>query len=192
MEPDRQTLTFSDAVDRYLGGKLDEFRNEKHRKQRRSTLDTYAVPVLGRMPINKIEVQNVLRVLQPIWLSKTETASRLHGRIEAVLSWATVAGHRTGDNPARWKSNLSEMLPKSGRVAKKEHHPAVALAEARPRRLSLPAARQCRDHLGGELHVPRRRPGMSDAPKLLLDHHLKTLKLPTFLREYAKLARPAA
>ncbi len=68
-------------------------------------------PNLGKMLVQDIAVQDVLRVLQPIWADKTETASRLRGRIEAVLSWATVAGHRTGDNPARWAGNLKELLP---------------------------------------------------------------------------------
>ena len=98
----RDTLTFGEAVERYLEHKLAEFRNDKHRKQWRATLDTYAAPILGPKPVQEIEVRDVLRVLQPIWSNKTETASRLRGRIEAVLSWATVAGHRVGDNPARW------------------------------------------------------------------------------------------
>ena len=75
-------------------------------------------------------VSDVLRVLEPIWTTKTETASRLRGRIEAVLSWATVGGHRTGDNPARWRGNLDAVLPKPGKVAKVKHNPAVSLADA--------------------------------------------------------------
>lgn len=126
----RETLTFAQAVERYLAAKLDEFRNEKHKAQWRSTLDSYAGPVLGVLPVSQIAVADVLRVLEPIWLAKTETASRLRGRIEAVLSWATVAGHRTGDNPARWKGNLSELLPKPGRVARSGNHPALALSDA--------------------------------------------------------------
>lgn len=127
----REALTFSDAVDRYVAGKLHEFRNEKHRKQWRSTLDTYAAPVLGGKPVREIQVPDVLRVLEPIWKEKTETASRLRGRIEAVLSWATVAGHREGDNPARWRGNLSEMLAKPSKVARADNQPALALADVR-------------------------------------------------------------
>ncbi|TVR07408.1 MAG: site-specific integrase [Salinarimonadaceae bacterium] len=126
----RAALSFVDAVERYLAAKLHEFRNEKHRKQWRATLDTYARPVLGHMPVPAIEVHDVLRVLEPIWKTKTETASRLRGRIESVLSWATVAGYRQGPNPARWKGNLSELLPKAAKVAKGENHPALALADA--------------------------------------------------------------
>ncbi len=116
-------------MDNYLAAKLSEFRNEKHRKQWRSTLDTYAGPFLGPKLVSEIAVQDVLKVLQPIWAEKTETASRLRGRIENVLSWATVNGHRTGDNPARWKGNLAETLPKPAKVAKGENQPAVALGD---------------------------------------------------------------
>jgi integrase len=123
----RDYMTFSNAMENYLTAKLSEFRNEKHRKQWRSTLDTYAVPKLGALSVSEISVQDVLRVLQPIWSEKTETAKRLRGRIEAVLSWATVAGYRKGDNPARWKGNLSETLPKPAKIAQKENRPALSL-----------------------------------------------------------------
>ena len=125
----RAQLTFVDAVDRYLGSKLTEFGNTKHRKQWRSTLDNYAAPILGTMPVAAIGVQDVLRVLQPIWSDKTETANRLRGRIEAVLSWATVAGYREGDNPARWKGNLSELLPKPTKISKVTNQPALSLMD---------------------------------------------------------------
>lgn len=123
----RRGLTFRDAVDRCLAVKLDEFKNEKHQKQWRSSLDTYAVPEIGNMLVGEIEVQDILRVLEPIWGTKTETASRLRGRIENVLAWATVAGHRSGDNPARWRGNLDAILPKPSKVAKVEHHAALPL-----------------------------------------------------------------
>jgi integrase len=125
----KDILTFDQAIDRYLDTKLTEFRNEKHAKQWRSTLDNYARPVLGRLPVSEIEVRHVLRVLEPIWSEKTQTATRLRGRIEAVLSWATVAGFRAGDNPARWKGNLSELLPKPGKVARGGNHPALSLSD---------------------------------------------------------------
>lgn len=126
----KRGVTFAQAVDRYLANKLEEFRNEKHRKQWRATLDTYAVPVLGEMLVGDIAVHDVQRVLEPIWTTKTETASRLRGRIENVLAWATVAGHRTGDNPARWRGNLDAILPKPGKVAKAGHNPALAIDDA--------------------------------------------------------------
>lgn len=126
----RRGLMFRDAVDKALAAKLGAFRNAKHRDQWRSTLDKYALPELGALPVQQIDTAAVLRVLQPIWTTKTETASRLRGRIEAVLSWATVAGHRTGDNPARWAGNLKELLPAASKVAKESNHPALQLDDA--------------------------------------------------------------
>lgn len=131
----RRGLLFSDAVDKYLAAKLDAFKNAKHRQQWRNTLDTYAMPELGKMLVHDITVQDVLRVLEPIWQTKTETATRVRGRIEGVLSWATVAGHRSGDNPARWAGNLKELLPAASKVAKEENHPALQIEDA-PRWLS--------------------------------------------------------
>ncbi|WP_371054352.1 tyrosine-type recombinase/integrase [Rhodosalinus sp. K401] len=127
---DRRQLTFAEAMERTLEARTAEFRSEKHRKQWRATLDTYAIPILGDMGVAEIDVRDVLRVLEPIWATKTETASRLRGRIEAVLSWATVAGHRKGDNPARWRGNLDAVLPKPGKVAKVKHYPSLALDDA--------------------------------------------------------------
>lgn len=126
----RRGLTFADATDRYLAAKLDAFKNAKHRQQWQNTLQTYAMPELGPMLVDDIVVQDVLRVLDPIWTVKTETASRLRGRIESVLSWATVAGHRTGDNPARWAGNLKELLPAAAKVAKQSNQPALQIDDA--------------------------------------------------------------
>lgn len=137
----RRGLTFADAVDKALTAKLDAFKNAKHRQQWENTLATYATPDLGKMLVQDITTQDVLRVLQPIWMDKTETAKRLRGRIEAVLSWATVAGHRTGDNPARWAGNLKELLPAPSKVAKESHHPALTLEDA-PRWLAALRSRE--------------------------------------------------
>ena len=126
----KRGLTFADAMEKFLAIKLQEFDSDKHKKQWRATLDKYAVPAIGKMVVADIQVQDVRRALEPIWQDKTETASRLRGRIEAVLSWATVAGHREGDNPARWKGNLSEMLPKPSKLVKVAHQPALALDDA--------------------------------------------------------------
>lgn len=126
----KRNKTFADAVDDFLSGKLMGFKNPKHRQQWENTLRTYAVPHLGKMTLEDITVQDVVRVLDPIWLSKNETASRLRSRIEAVLSWATVKGHRSGDNPARWVGNLKELLPAPGRVSKGEHQPALRFEDA--------------------------------------------------------------
>lgn len=123
----RRDLTFSDAVEKCLAAKLDQFKNPKHRQQWQNTLGSYALPELGEMLVQDITVQDVLRVLRPIWLEKTETAKRLRGRIEAVLSWATVSGHRSGDNPARWAGNLKELLPAPSRVSKEQNQPALKI-----------------------------------------------------------------
>lgn len=130
IEARRKGMLFSEAVDKALAAKLDAFRNEKHRAQWRSTLDNYALPEIGALPVGQVDTAAVLRCLQPIWATKTETATRLRGRIEAVLSWATVAGHRTGDNPARWAGNLKELLPAASKVAKESNHPALQLDNA--------------------------------------------------------------
>lgn len=126
----RRGLTFDAATKSYLETKLEGFRNAKHRQQWENTLATYAAPEIGKMLVQDIESQDVLRVLKPIWSDKTETASRVRGRIEAVLSWATVSGHRTGDNPARWAGNLKELLPAANKVAKSDNQPALALDDA--------------------------------------------------------------
>ena len=126
----RRGLTFADATDKYLAAKLDAFKNAKHRQQWQNTLETYAKPELGNLMVQDIAVQDVLRVLEPIWATKTETASHVRGRIEAVLSWATVAGHRTGDNPARWAGNLKELLPAPSKIKNEQHHPALRIEDA--------------------------------------------------------------
>lgn len=106
-------LTFAEAVERYLASKLDEFRSAKHRAQWRNTLDSYANPLLGPKLVSEIRVQDVLRVLEPIWADKTETASRLRGRIESVLSWSTVAGQP--DGTASQDAPLFRYVRRSGR-----------------------------------------------------------------------------
>ena len=93
-------LSFERAVESYLKAKQDAFKNAKHRQQWENILAQYALPVLGKMMVQDSDVRDMLRVLQPLWHDKTETASRLRGRIESVLSWATVSGHRKGDSPA--------------------------------------------------------------------------------------------
>ena len=93
-------------------------------------MTAYALPQIGALPVSEIDTAAVLRVLQPIWASKTETASRLRGRIEAVLSWATVSGLRSGDNPARWAGNLKELLPAPAKLTEGDNQPALSLDDA--------------------------------------------------------------
>lgn len=118
-------MTFETATRAFLVNKEHEWRNPKHRAQWFNTLETYAFPTLAKMPVADIELSHIEEVLRPIWTTKTETAKRVRGRIESVLSWATVSGHREGDNPARWRGNLDAVLAKPGKVAKVVHHRAI-------------------------------------------------------------------
>lgn len=118
-------LSFAQCTERLLEARSHEWKNPKHLAQWQSTLDTYAGPIIGKLPVDQIELRHVVDVLTPIWTTKTETASRLRGRIESVLAWATVSGYRTGDNPARWKGNLDHVLAKPNKVRKVVHHRAL-------------------------------------------------------------------
>jgi len=120
-----KAMTFDQCVDAYLAAHADTWSNAKHRQQWRNTLATYAGPVIGEMDVAMIETGHVIKVLQPIWTVKTETASRLRGRIESVLSWATTAEYRHGENPARWKGHLENLLAMPTKIAKVEHHAAL-------------------------------------------------------------------
>ena len=113
----------------YVKAHEDGWKNAKHRQQWANTLETYAHPIIGGLAITKIAVGDVLRVLEPVWREKPETASRLRGRIEAVLDYATARGWRTGDNPARWKGHLANLLPKRSKLAAVEHHAALPYGE---------------------------------------------------------------
>lgn len=125
----RQALekSFDTCADEYIASKADEWKNPKHRQQWENTLKAYASPHIGRLLVRDIELQHVLMCLEPIWRTKNETASRLRGRIESILDWATVRGHRQGDNPARWKGHLDKVLPAPSKIQKVEHHAAVAI-----------------------------------------------------------------
>lgn len=122
-------LTFAECVDAYAEAKLGEIKSDKHRKQWLSSLERLALPALGEKPVRDIGTRDVLAMLEPHWRERTATAKKLRGRVEAVLTWATVAGHREGDNPAAWRGNLKELLPAPGKVAQVAHHPAVALGD---------------------------------------------------------------
>lgn len=118
-------VTFDQAVEAYLEAHEPSWRNPKHRQQWRNTLATYCSPILGSMPVQKIETAHVLKVIEPIWATKTETASRVRGRIETILDWARARNYRTGENPARWRGHLANVLPPRSRVQKVRHHPAM-------------------------------------------------------------------
>jgi integrase len=124
-----RAVTFNQCAESYIKAHRAGWRNEKHAAQWTSTLATYAGPVIGALPVQAIDTALVLKVLEPIWTTKPETASRLRGRIEAVLDWAKVRGYRAGENPARWRGHLDKLLPARGKVRKVEHHAALPYAE---------------------------------------------------------------
>lgn len=123
----RRGMTFGEALDRYAAEKVKEFSSEKYRVQWKAMIEKHALPELGKMAVQDIELQDVLRVLQPLWDTRTETASKLRQRVEAVLSWATVQGYRKGDNPARWEGNLKMVLPAPSKVSGGRNYPALQL-----------------------------------------------------------------
>ncbi len=120
-------MTFRNAADAYVAAHGSAWRNSKHRDQWTSTLSTYAYPVLGSLDVSRIESAHVLRVLEPIWIEKTETATRLRGRVERVLDWATAREFRTGPNPARWRGHLDKLLANPGQLRRVVHHKALAV-----------------------------------------------------------------
>ena len=125
----KHVVTFSEAVDRFLAAREAGWRNEKHRAQWRSSLDTYACPFIGTMNVAEIGTDDVLRILEPIWTTKPETASRVRGRIENVLDWCEVRGFREGKNPATWRGRLAHLLPARNKVRTVRHHPALPWRE---------------------------------------------------------------
>lgn len=122
-------LTFQQAAEAYIDAHKAGWKNEKHQKQWTSTLQAYVYPKVGSVLVRDVELPQVLAVLEPIWKTKTETASRLRGRVESVLDWATARGYREGLNPARWRGNLDKLLPRPSKVAKVEHHSALPVSE---------------------------------------------------------------
>jgi integrase len=117
--------SFNDCAEDYIKVHRHGWKNEKHADQWTATLETYASPVFGHLPVSEVDTDMVMKVLLPIWTTKTETASRVRGRIESVLGWATTSKFRTGDNPARWKGHLENLLPAAAKVAKVRNHPAL-------------------------------------------------------------------
>ena len=132
-----KTKTFEDCATAYIDANRAAWKNDKHAQQWTNTLATYVYPKFGHLPAASIDTGMVLDVLQQsvgkagetLWLNKTETASRLRGRIESILDWAAFRGYRQGENPARWKGHLEHELPARNKVQKVEHHAALPYAE---------------------------------------------------------------
>lgn len=118
-------VTFRQAAEAHIAANEDGWRNAKHRQQWENTLSTYAYPVIGDLPVSEVDTPHVLEILEPIWKTKAETASRLRGRIETVLDSAKARGYRQGENPARWRGHLAQILPARKKLSR-GHHKAMA------------------------------------------------------------------
>jgi integrase len=121
-------LKFKDASETYIEAHRFGWTNARHKAQWSRSLSAYAYPIIGDLSVDAIDTGIVLKVLEPIWASKTETASRLRGRIESILDWAKVRKYRNGENPARWRGHLDKLLPSRSKVRRVEHHTAMPFA----------------------------------------------------------------
>lgn len=124
-----KAVTFDWCAAQYIESHRGGWKNPKHADQWTNTLAAYASPVIGDLVVSKIDTAHITKILQPSWATTTETASRVRGRIEAILDWATVRKYRSGENPARWKGHLDKMLPKPSKVKRKKHLPALPWAD---------------------------------------------------------------
>jgi integrase len=122
-------VTFRECADRYIAAHEAGWRNDKHKAQWKSTLATYVYPIIGKLSVASIDTALVVKVIEPIWSAKPETAGRVRGRIESVLDWAHVRGFRAADNPARWRGHLDKVLPSRRKVKAIKHHAALPYAE---------------------------------------------------------------
>ncbi|MDP1998342.1 MAG: integrase arm-type DNA-binding domain-containing protein [Rhodoferax sp.] len=118
-------MTFDQCAASYIEAHKASWKNAKHIDQWTNTLATYASPVFGQQPVADIDTALIVKCLSPIWQTKTETASRLRGRIESVLGWATTSGYRAGENPARWKGHLENLLATIGKSSRTKNHPSL-------------------------------------------------------------------
>jgi integrase len=122
---DANMMSFDECAKVYILAHKAAWKNAKHCDQWTNTLNTYASPVFGNLPVAEIDTGLVVKCLAPIWEIKAETASRLRGRIESVLGWATTSGYRTGENPARWKGHLENLLANTSRIGRIKNHPSL-------------------------------------------------------------------
>lgn len=120
-----KAMTFKQCAEAYINAHEASWKSDKHAAQWTSTLKTYAYPTIGALSVEAVDTGLVMKILEPIWATKTETASRVRGRMEAILDWATVRKYRTGENPARWKGHLDYLLPARSKVQRGSHHAAL-------------------------------------------------------------------
>jgi len=126
----RKAITFRELAERYIAAHRAGWKSAKHAQQWANTLEQYAHPVIGRMQPNEISTEHVLKILQPIWQTRTETASRVRNRIELVLDAAKAQGLASVENPARWRGHLDKLLPRRSKVAAVKHHAAMPYLQA--------------------------------------------------------------
>ena len=121
--------TFKQCAEGCIEAKRAEWKNAKHASQWHNTIRDYVNPVLGDLPVDQVELNHVLEVLNPIWTTKTETATRVRQRIETIIDWARVRGYRSNENPARWRGHLEAVLPKPRKIKAVEHHVSLHYSE---------------------------------------------------------------
>jgi integrase len=124
-----KTISFRECAEAYITAHRAGWRNPKHAAQWPATLSSYVFPVFGSLPVHAVDVALVMKAIEPIWTEKPETASRIRGRIENVLDWATARGYRTGENPARWRGHIENLLPKKSKLRSVQHFTALPYAE---------------------------------------------------------------
>jgi len=124
-----KTITFKTCTEQFLDAHEVSWKNNRHRSKWGRSLELYAYPTLGDLPVGQIDANLVFNAIDPIWRTKNETASRVRGRIETVLDWAKVRGYRAGENPARWKGNLFHLLPARDKIKKVNHLKSLPYAE---------------------------------------------------------------
>jgi integrase len=124
-----KTMSFRDCAERYIAAYKAGWRNAKHAAQWTATLNAYVYPSFGALPVQAVDVGLVLKAIEPIWTTKPETASRVRGRIESILDWAIARGYRAGENPARWRGHIENLLPKKGKIRRVEHHASLPYSE---------------------------------------------------------------
>lgn len=124
-----KSVTFEWCAGKYIEAHAPAWKNIKHADQWRNTLATYAHPIIGKVDVARIDTGHIMRILEPIWTEKAETATRLRGRLESILGWATTRKYRSGDNPAAWQGHLKNLLPTISKAKRVKHHAALPWQE---------------------------------------------------------------
>jgi hypothetical protein len=153
-----RSVTFEQCAQAYIEAHQSSWSNARHRKQWPETLQAYVYPAIGALPVASIDTPLILKVIEPLWRDKQETASRVRARIERVLSWATVRGYRQGDNPARWRGHLDQLFPRQNK--REERHQAAMPYRDVPgfTRLAVSHSHGCPYERGARREVGRDRP----------------------------------